>query len=82
MTGNRGWGNTSAPEFSSAMSSAGSRRGVRRRMSNDPDVVEVITKDLIRKIRYILYLVYVLMCGSCNIHIIYMYSRQFKQRLS
>lgn len=60
MTGNRSWGGSSAPDLSplgggggggSSSSQVGRKTG-RRRMSNDPEVVQVITKDLIRKIRY------------------------------
>ena len=57
MTGNRSWGPPStATSVPSVLSGEGERRakdGGRRgrRVSSDPDVVEVITKDLIRKIR-------------------------------
>ena len=60
MSGNRSWGTPSStrPSVLSGESErcgggggggGGGRRG--RRVSSDPDVVEVITKDLIRKIR-------------------------------
>jgi hypothetical protein len=57
MTGNRSWGGSSAPDLSplgggGGSSQVGKKAGGRRRMSNDPDVVQVITKDLIRKIRF------------------------------
>ena len=54
MTGNRSWGGSSVPDLSplgGSSSQVGKKTG-RRRMSNDPEVVQVITKDLIRKIRY------------------------------
>ena len=53
MTGNRSWGGSSAPDLYGADTSAGSlkKRTGRRRISNDPEVVQVITKDLIRKIK-------------------------------
>ena len=44
------------PSRPSVLSGVGERGGERtrrpRRMSSDPDIVEVITKDLIRKIRW------------------------------
>ena len=55
MSGNRSWVTPSStrPSVLSGESErrggGGGRRG--RRVSSDPDVVEVITKDLIRKIR-------------------------------
>lgn len=57
MTGNRSWGTPSTMTTRpSIFSGEGERGGVekgrrQRRVSSDPDVVEVITKDLIRKIR-------------------------------
>ena len=53
MTGNRSWGGSSAPDLTPGGSSQVNKKAGRRRMSNDPEVVQVITKDLIRKIRYI-----------------------------
>lgn len=54
MSGNRAWGGSSAPDLSSGGSGSGTnKRTAKRRMSNDPEVVQVITKDLIRKIRYV-----------------------------
>ena len=60
MTGNRSWGGSSAPDLSPSLGGGSSQvggskkkaRGRGRRMSNDPEVVQVITKDLIRKIRF------------------------------
>ena len=54
MTGNRSWGGSSAPDLSPLSGGSGSQvsKKTGRRMSNDPEVVQVITKDLIRKIRY------------------------------
>ena len=53
MSGNRSWdaSSYSGPSVLSGEGERGSggRRG--RRVSSDPDVVEVITKDLIRKIK-------------------------------
>ena len=54
MTGNRSWGGSSAPDlYGGESTGAGSltKRTGRRRISNDPEVVQVITKDLIRKIK-------------------------------
>ena len=56
MTGNRSWGGDSAPDLSPgglAEGSGSQKKTGRRRMSNDPEVVQVITKDLIRKIRFV-----------------------------
>ena len=60
MTGNRSWGGSSAPDLSPSLGGGSSQvvgkkkaGGRGRRMSNDPEVVQVITKDLIRKIRFI-----------------------------
>ena len=54
MSGNRSWG-TPLTTIPSVLSGEGERGGEKtrrqRRVSSDPDVVEVITKDLIRKIR-------------------------------
>ena len=51
MSGNRSWG-TSSSIGPSVLSGEGERgRGRGRRVSSDPDVVEVVTKDLIRKIK-------------------------------
>ena len=51
MSGNRSWDNSSSTR-PSVLSGEGERRQRReRRVSSDPDVMEVITKDLIRKIR-------------------------------
>ena len=51
MSGNRSWC-TSSSIGPSVLSGEGERgRGRGRRVSSDPDVVEVITKDLIRKIK-------------------------------
>lgn len=54
MTGNRSWGGSSAPDLPLGSLDSGSptKKTGRRRMSNDPEVVQVITNDLIRKIRY------------------------------
>ena len=60
MTGNRSWGGSSDPDLSPSLGGGSSQvgggkkkaGGRGRRMSNDPEVVQVITKDLIRKIRF------------------------------
>ena len=53
MCGNRSWDTSSSATRPSVLSGEGERGGQRRqrRVSRDPDVVEVITKDLIRKIK-------------------------------
>ena len=48
MTGNRDWGSTSAPTLHKGGSSQ-ARTGGRR--TSDTEVVQVVTKDLIRKIK-------------------------------
>ncbi len=47
MTGNRSWGSSSTPSVST--SDGVKTRG--QRVSNDPEVIQVISKDLIRKIK-------------------------------
>ncbi len=80
MTGNRSWGGSSAPDLSplgggGGSSQVGKKAGGRgrRRMSNDPEVVQVITKDLIRKIRFELQ--YVTTGFGCSF---YVYCRCYK----
>ena len=50
MTGNKSWGGGAGDHTPSQQGGGGRRQ---RRVSNDPDVVQVITKDLIRKIKYV-----------------------------